>query len=421
MKNFVIIFFVLTGIILSQQNNFKRNSIKLGHKNEHKFTPRKNADSNSFDKIEKLSISDLFPTKILLNKTEKTEGYVSDFIIMQWNKISSKWENSEHYINTYDDQFNEIESIYQIWDIVNSRWTNLERYTSEYDENGNWISYLREDWNINQWINYFLYSTTYNLQNLITEDLLQIWNDVSSKWENYIIYKYEYDNNWDNTSYLRQDWNFNSSIWENVWKHIGQFNDNLLSHDLFQEWKNVWQNSTLTEYNYDANRNVTEQTIKFWLDNSTWENSSYHMFVYDKNNNNTEYYYNYWNDTLSTWITWYRDLYTYDENNNQISYFSEDWNNLDSVWINYEQAFFSYNDQGILISEVYQSWDSYISDWVNTTKIVYDITQTPSGVNTSNHQENVTFQLEQNYPNPFNPATIIKYSLPAGRNSKMYN
>ncbi len=421
MKNLIMIFFFLTEILFSQSDLIRRNTNEYNSKKEHKLALRNIKNFKNLDKNKEIYISNLSPKKTILNKIENSESYVYDIIIKQWNTESSKWENSEHYLNTYDNQFNELESIYQIWDSGNNSWINAERYTSEYDENGNWISYLCENWNINQWTKYFLYSTSYNSQNLITEDLLQIWNEISTKWENYILYKYEYDIDWNNIIYLRQDWNYNSFSWENAWQHVGQFNNNLLTQDLFQEWNNDWQNSTLTEYSYDEKQNITEQIIKIWLDNSTWGNSSYHIFVYDENNNNSEYYYNYWDDSLSTWVTWYRDLYTYDENNNQIGYFSEDWNNLDSVWINYEQAFFSYNDQGFLISELYQSWDSDLSDWVYSTKIDYVITQSPTNVNLSNFAEISLFKLEQNYPNPFNPETTISYTIPTNPKNNVYS
>jgi hypothetical protein len=414
MKKFLVILILCSITINSQVNsNTKLFPQKIQREN-HRLNKIEIEKSRSNYKT-KLKTNLKFRKNInaVLNKIENANSYINDYIISQWNDESSTWENSEHFINTYDSLLNERESIYQIWDNSNNEWINLERYSSEFDEYGNWISYLRENWNVNKWENYFLYSTSYNSQNLIIEDLLQVWNDVSAKWENYSIYKYEYDDNWKNTNYSKQDWNFTSSTWENVWQHVGLYQNDLLSEDLFQEWSNnTWQNSSLTNFTYDQNQNTIEQIIKIWLDNSTWGNSSKHTFVYDAINNNTEYYYEYWDDSLSTWNTWYRDLYTYDENNNQTGYLSEDWDNISSDWINYERAFFTYDENGFLKSELYQNWDSDLSDWVNSTKIDYVVTQIPTDVSSKNLLEITSFKLGQNYPNPFNPSTKIKYSIP---------
>ncbi len=352
----------------------------------------------------------------LLKTSINSEGYQYDYIIYNWDVATSAWLNSERYINTYDDNLNEIESLYQTWDDQGKVWINVEKYISVYDEFGNWLSYQRLNSSAGAWVFYFQYLTTYNSQNNITEDLLQIWNEVTSKWDDYSIYKYEYDTNGNNLVYINQDWNGLTSKWENIWQHLGVYeNNNLLMTDTYQEWsttKNTWENITKTDYQYDAQGNSTSQLIKIWdTTSSQWINSSNHKFIYNASNQNTEYYYEFWDEGSLSWLIWYRDIYTYDNEGNQLSYFSQDWDIDNSIWINYEQAFFTYNAEGFPIGELYQDWDLDLLSWVNSTKVDYTITPIVSIKEGEIAELDLSFKLHQNYPNPFNPSTRIDYTI----------
>ncbi|MCB0743286.1 MAG: hypothetical protein KDC67_05235, partial [Ignavibacteriae bacterium] len=144
MKNIIlIIYFTLSLPLVCQSFSWEN----INHTKAHLKQSKKRAesfnrkiDSNNFQKIRSSE------NRIKLYKSNAIDGFKYEYTISEWDETTSTWKNSERFTNIYDDNQNEIESLYQIWDDVNNEWVNVEIFKSEYDANGNWLSYMNQEW-----------------------------------------------------------------------------------------------------------------------------------------------------------------------------------------------------------------------------------------------------------------------------------
>jgi len=98
------------------------------------------------------------------------------------------WVNWWKYIYTYDVNNNRIEFLTQDWD--GSNWVNTDRYTYTYDGNNNMIVELWQEWDSPDWVNVWKWTYTYDGNNNMIENLKQMWLD--SNWVNNEMFTYSY-------------------------------------------------------------------------------------------------------------------------------------------------------------------------------------------------------------------------------------
>ena len=178
------------------------------------------------------------------------------------------------------------------------------------------------------------------------------------------------------------------------------FSQVTLDYSLF-EWYNSttsqFENSGKTDYQYDANGNLTERNNTYW-NGSSYENSDKGDYSYDTNGNRTQDIEQYWNSTSwensyksnftynannlvtevldytwdgSQWVLDTKNTATYLTNNKLDKFFSFDWDG--SQWIDSERATVSYNSNQ-LETIIYEIWDG--SQWVLDEKDTYIINST---------------------------------------------
>jgi len=324
-----------------------------------------------------------------------------------------------------------IEETNQRWN--GSAWVNSWKYSNTYDENNNQTEFLWQDWNGSAWVDAFKLSYTYDGNNNQTVFLWQTWN--GSAWVNNFNESYTYDENNNLSQYLYQTWN--GSAWVNSERgpYTYDVNNNLIER-FIQSWNgSAWVDSERRSYTYDVNNNRTEWLVQTW-DGSAWVNDWRYLNTYDGNNNETEFLYQTWNG--SAWVIYWKYSNTYDGNNNLTQYLFQGWdgsawvNVIDgekvsftydvnnnqteylfqfwdgSAWVNRDKYSYIYDENNNLIEYVGQTWD--VSNWMDSDKslltyaLVTAVNEDLSSVN--------SYNLSNNYPNPFNPSTKITYTLP---------
>lgn len=160
----------------------------------------------------------------------------------------------------------------------------------------------------------------------------------------------------------------------------------------------TWVNYNRSEYKYDSNNNLTEETQMYW-DTSTfgWKNSSKMFYNYNTNNKATEFLYQ--NFDFDNNISYqYKTTYTYNTAGDLIEFIDEEWNG--SAWeksyklelvysgsivssgVNYEwtgtdwgfgeyssNVTINYNGNGTISSSVADIWNG--TNWVTSDRTIF--------------------------------------------------
>jgi hypothetical protein len=172
-----------------------------------------------------------------------------DQLLMEIN-YGGFWMNLYHYDYTYN-IYNQVILVEEDgFDLLSQDWENLAQNTFSYNNNNLLEEELMELWQDSVWINQSLSAYTYNGQNQNTVLLQQYWN-ADSGWVDNDRWTYSYQNNNLELELLE---NHASGAWENVTLTNSDFNpDNLLISELEQSWipSRAWQESYLSTYTYD--------------------------------------------------------------------------------------------------------------------------------------------------------------------------
>jgi hypothetical protein len=202
------------------------------------------------------------------------------------------------------------------------------------------------------------------------------WNSEKGKWENSSKSEYTYDANGNITVYLYYDLNNFISQWENSYKSEYTYDTNgNPTVGIYSDWNSEtsqWENSSKSEYTYDANGNPTVEIYSYWnSETSQWENSSKSEYTYDANGNPTVEIYSDWNSETSQWENSSKSEYTYDANGNPTVEIYSDWNSETSQWENSSKSEYTYDANGNPTVEIYSDWNSETSQWENSYKSEY--------------------------------------------------
>ena len=120
----------------------------------------------------------------------------------------------------------------------------------------------------------------------------------------------------------------------------------------------TWQNSSKTEYSYDASGNVTEEIYLSWDSTSSqWIPLDKSSYTYNADNKATVVLYEY----LGSDSEQYRTNYTYDANGNLILILDQEWNG--SAWVNSYKFDLTYTNNRLSGGASY-TWSG--TDWIVT-------------------------------------------------------
>ncbi len=335
-------------------------------------------------------------------------------------KSGGQFVNVNRYTFTYDANGNITSEIGEIW--TEDQWENNWRYTYTYSENGNITSRLNEVWSDGQWISSNRSTCTFDINGNITSELKEMYS--SEQWVNDTRETYTYDANGNMTSELIELWDWQSGgHWaENQFFSYTYDANGNLTVKLFELWSLGQRlNGSRDSYSYDANGNEIMHLREDWQE-SKWENWYRETSAYDTDGNMILWLCEDWID--SNWVNSWRFLYTYNSNGKMTSEIDEEW--VDDQWVNANSYTYNYNAEGNIVSGINEIWEA--GSWIplNTLFVIegtyygfgseIDFYYNVNTVDVASNSEMVNdFSLSQNYPNPFNPSTIIRFSLPAGR------
>ena len=140
-------------------------------------------------------------------------------------------------------------------------------------------NYTRWDANTGNIIQAYKRTKLYNQQNLLTEDHWQIFSGGGVLKH---LYTYDVSNN--NTLKLSQ--RLVNNIWEDEARKVQAFDiNNNLTSDEYQIWNNtnsLWEPTDKSLYTYDLNNNMTS-TLQLHYNMGVWDSSTLHSYHYTNN------------------------------------------------------------------------------------------------------------------------------------------
>lgn len=247
--------------------------------------------------------------------------------------VNSQWVNVAMENKTWDNQGNELVSLWQTWQGGN--WTNNLKTTTTY-VNNQAETVTTQIWSAGQWLNQKRVTNTYDVAFNLVSRFTEVWG--AGSWNNSAIELFQYDDNNNLLNQTGQVWN--AVYWLNDYQVEFTYNgNNKLATAEFRQWfADAWLNNYREEYVYDNLQNLIQYTGKIWLGNG--------------------------------WI--FADKYAY-------TYVPEGWVETASYqqwqtnqWINSQKSNFVYHGFGGIQSALYQQWTA--NQWANDglTNCSYD-------------------------------------------------
>ncbi len=293
-----------------------------------------------------------------MNYQYNTDGDMIQFIEQEWSQTHQDWINDQKVDYQYNNHFL-VEKNFSQWDDNSSTWELSFKYEYTYDNNGNLVSRI-------------MYGNTVHRPRVRNMNSLQPQHKTT----------YTYDNLQNLIEKTNYNWDINSQDWQLESKNIYNYTNNLLSEAIYYVWNDInqsWANQIKRLYSYNTNNLLTELIIKEWDENtSQWVNSEQWIYYFDSDDNLIQEIYKSWSN--NTWINEDRYDYTYDN-----SYVYDDLILPKYYWDDniedYMQSVFTHK----LINGIGWTWDTTTNSWKKDMKYdLYFNPRNISGINNNN-------------------------------------
>ena len=218
-------------------------------------------------------------------------------------------------------------------------------------ENGNCVNSIIKYSNPHWWASR-KYTHTYNAQGNIHETVDQYFNWDTGEWVNdsKTIYGYNAQNILNEC--IVQHWN--GGAWSDLWKISFTYDaQNNMTEQLIQVRGWEWENNVIFTYLYDEQNNMSEELIQIW-ESEQWEDDEAYIYLYDAQNNLIEKQQHEWNPYSEEWMYRYKWTFTYDTQNNRTEELylrksSDEWRNVSRIS-------YTHDEHNNVSAGVYQKW-----------------------------------------------------------------
>jgi hypothetical protein len=181
-----------------------------------------------------------------------------------------------------------------------------------------------------------------------TLDTLNSDWSISDKFTNY-----NYDANYNLTRFTRQAWN--GYAWGNIQNYLYTFDaNNYKTNYTIQEWLGgAWVNSDQYIYSYNEGNKTSVILSQIWHEGA-WENFQKIIYDYDSSYNMTRMTTFDW--PFGAWRNILLSIYTYDAANNRTTMLSQVWQN--NSWLILSKSIYTYDANNNRILELVQEWNN---------------------------------------------------------------
>jgi len=389
-----------------KENNFDQSNLKMNKKS-----------NNNVAVIDSVIVKDTSGPKAKYTYTYEANGNVTLELYQEWT--DGQWVNIWQDTYTYDINGNLTSKINTGWS--DGQWTNNSRYTYTYDANGNNTSISFEGALDDEWFRFYRILYSYDASGNIISETWQDWSD--EQWVNKSRCTYTLNGFGKKTLEVEEKWS--EDQWVNSWRNTYIYDVYGVISDIDEYWgySEGWVNNTNSSYTYDSNGNMTSQLYQYWsLSDEKWKGDWRYTYTYDTNGNMTSLYFE--DCSNEQWVSSWQYTYTYNSNGKMTTRVQAQ--SSGDQWVNRYKSTFEYDGEGRVVYANNEIWEA--GNWIPLNSSLYiagvsygtgseiDFYYNVNAVDVASNSEMVNdFSLSQNYPNPFNPSTIIRFSLPAGR------
>lgn len=248
----------------------------------------------------------------------------------------------------------------------------IQKLTKAADKN-ELDSLISSQWdeNINEWVRDSKEEFTYDVNENVNSFIYYKWNDGSQSWTPYTKMEFTFDSN---RNLIEYSYYYFISVWRLAEKTEFNYDGNgNLTQDTRFTWdfmNDKWVQSYKTEYTYDGNQNLILVTNYEWFPSANqWYFQYKNELTYNMSNNLIQEITSWWNYGSSQWDLGNKWDYLYDMGNNLISEVLTSWDGID--WVNEDKYEYSYNTGGQLTVDIFFDWSISINDWIPFYKDEY--------------------------------------------------
>lgn len=342
----------------------------------------------------------------------------------------SGWMDYQAEYNTYDNDFNLIETVNQHFD--GTSLVNFDRVVQTYYANNLLESKLLQYWNAGQWEDESKLVFEYDEQSRISVST----NFLSDDQGGFVEYTRElhgYESN-PKKEFIEIQMS-SSGSWEKLSLTVAEYiNEELTSNVTIYGWMDT-EYIPVEKYAYNYSGDILTEMINSLWNGSQWVDVAKQNYQYDAQVRLLEYISTSFNDATQSWDNVFKLINTYYADDSLMTIAQS--GNVNS-WENLMKVINLYSPNGKLTKTTAYTWEennwipealgeyTYDSNGNNTLYIEYGFDGNGWEVygraiysyiptNPTNVDDDVVstrdFKLNDNYPNPFNPSTVISWQI----------
>lgn len=333
----------------------------------------------------------------------ETRSYLNfDTNKLEYNSKKEYFGFKRNYKSGFNYSFNTVISYY--WDSNNSDWLENNKRIFKYDSFGNDTLIIDSVWRSISDTDYG-WVLQHEMHKFVNE--LGLYTGYSSKnWRfdgNNIVLSSQdqststFDDNWHLLSTVQQSWDFNNNVWQNTTKSEYTYNANesltsSTNYSGFDEVKNEWIPMQKTEMDYNADFSYAYYKSYNWdIDLNEWKLVYAQYSEQNENGYATHSGFGNYDYNVNQFYLNYEDIREYD-NENRLTMHSElnrtlQYDEYVPFVLTYgDKVEYSYSNEGQIVSEINYTYES--DDFIPQNKYEYSYdAQHPDGLESEIYYE----------------------------------